>query len=195
MPLESYIAESASSLDGMTDDAPRWALVALEQPLPAGEVGDWFGGLAGSDVAGSDVSASLPVRVSQVHFRVPFERVSVPILAVDVPADPSVIAATPIAAASRWAESIEWAGDIATERALLTYDLGRDRLVAGCACVIALTVRAEPDHLRPLAADPRVRAVEALPADAVYGHFAVSAPIPGQDVAGPLPDDGPLPPE
>lgn len=190
--IEAYVAEAAASLRGVTDEEPRWALVALREPLPAGEVATWF-----EEIDTLAATASPPtdgVRVSQVYFRVPFDRVSVPILAVDVPADPRTIATTPITAASRWAGAVQWAGQTATERATRTYELGRDRLAADCACVIALTVRAEGDRLRALADDPRVRAVEALPADAVYGRFAVSAPIPGQAIAGPIPDDGPLPP-
>lgn len=193
MSIDTYVADAASSLDRVTDDATRWALVSLREPLPAGEIATWFEGI--DTLAATTSPPTDGVRVSQVYFRVPFDRVSVPILAVDVPADPRTIARTPITAASRWAGAIQWAGATDGERAMRTYELGRDRLAADCACVIALTVRAEGDQLRALAADPRVRAVEALAADAVYGRFAVSAPIPGQEVAGPLPDDGPLPAE
>lgn len=193
MSIDAYVADAASSLDRVTDDAPRWALVSLREPLPAGEIATWFASI--DTLAATASPPTDGVRVSQVYFRVPFDRVSVPILAVDVPADPRTIAATPITAASRWAGAIDWAGAAAGERATRTYELGRDRLAADCACVIALTVRGAGDDLRALANDPRVRAVEALEADAVHGRFAVSAPIPGQDVAGPVPDDGPLPAE
>ena len=47
-----------------------------------------------------------------------------------------------------------------------------------CACVAALLVRADPSTLRTLATHPGVSAVEALPADAVYGRFAIGAPRP-----------------
>jgi hypothetical protein len=41
-----------------------------------------------------------------------------------------------------------------------------------------------------------VRAVEALPPDAVSGKFAVEPLLPEYiDVVGPLPDDGPVPAE
>lgn len=49
----------------------------------------------------------------------------------------------------------------------------RSALVSGCACVQALVVRADGPTLRALALAPAVQAVEALPADAVYGRFAV----------------------
>ena len=49
----------------------------------------------------------------------------------------------------------------------------RAALLDGCACVRALVVHAAGPALRAVAAHPQVAAVEALPADAVYGSFSV----------------------
>ena len=61
------------------------------------------------------------------------------------------------------------------------------------ACVIGLVVRAPTAVLADIAATDGVRAVEALPADAVAGRFSVSPLLPEHvDVVLPGPDDGEL---
>lgn len=76
------------------------------------------------------------------------------------------------------------------------------RLAAGCACVVALVVEADPATLAPLRGRPGVRAVEVAPAGARLGALAVSPLLPEQtddgreppETVGPVPDDGPVPP-
>lgn len=197
--VDDYVAESARSLAAISDDQPRWALVSLTQPVAVSDVGAWF-----TEGAGASESAA-GVRLSSVHVRVPLERVATPTLTVDVPAGPQAIALVPGIAAQRWATAIGLdptgtnglataaVDDAAYRRAAAAYEVGVARLSDDSASVIALTVRADADDLRALAADGRVRAVQALEADAVFGRFAVVPPIPGQDVVGPPPDDGPIP--
>ena len=68
------------------------------------------------------------------------------------------------------------------------------RIRAGDPAIIGLVVRAPPAQLRTLAQRPGVRAVEALPSDAVWGRFAVRPLQPQQlETASPLPDAGPVP--
>jgi len=65
----------------------------------------------------------------------------------------------------------------------------------GCACVLALVVRADRAALEALAADPGVRAVDAAPVGATEPELALSPLLPGQvERADPPPDDGPVPP-
>ncbi|MGH3793958.1 MAG: hypothetical protein ACRDSP_03620 [Pseudonocardiaceae bacterium] len=69
------------------------------------------------------------------------------------------------------------------------------RLRGGCACVLALLVRADGAVLRELAGRPGVRAVHAAGPDTPPQELALSPLLPEQrDVVGPVPDDGPVPP-
>jgi hypothetical protein len=68
------------------------------------------------------------------------------------------------------------------------------RLRAGEPGIIGLLARGTTGQLREVADQPWVRAVEALPADAVWERFAVRPLQPQQtDAAYPLPDDAPVP--
>ena len=63
-----------------------------------------------------------------------------------------------------------------------------DALAGGEPAVVAALVHADTAALRRIAATPGVRAVEALPQDAVAGRFAVRPLLPQQTVrADPLP--------
>lgn len=82
------------------------------------------------------------------------------------------------------------AGDRDGRKAALT----ATRIRAGAPAIIGLVVRGPVDDLRAVADAPGVRAVEALPADAVWGQFAVRPLLPQQtETADPLPDDAPVP--
>lgn len=64
----------------------------------------------------------------------------------------------------------------------------------GCACVLALVVRAEGSVLTRIAARPGVRAVDAAPPGTADRELALSPLLPEQrERADPLPDDGPVP--
>ena len=52
------------------------------------------------------------------------------------------------------------------------------RLRANCACTAGMVVRGTLPQLRELATTPGVRAVQALPADAIAGRFAVAPLLP-----------------
>jgi hypothetical protein len=68
------------------------------------------------------------------------------------------------------------------------------QLRSGCACVLALLVLGDGDHLRALSARPGVRAVHAAFPDTPIQDIAISPLLPEQlDIAGPVPDDGPVP--
>lgn len=176
--VASYLERADASLvDASLTDAgeaePRWALVSFEAPVTTS-------GLL--DVAGD-------VRVSQVLFRVPVERVQTPIVAVPVPDNDVAVRRAPSVAAARLQ-----AGIVGHDRSSRVAAYSADRLSADCACVVGATVRGSLDQLRALAAVPGVRTVEALPGDAVGGAFSVNPLLPTQTTAVvPGPDDGPVP--
>ncbi|HHX85310.1 MAG TPA: hypothetical protein GX694_08280, partial [Actinomycetales bacterium] len=80
------------------------------------------------------------------------------------------------------------------DRAAATAALTVARIRDGEPAIIGLLARGTPAELRAVADQPWVRAVEALPADAVWQRFAVRPLQPQQaEAAFPLPDDGPVP--
>ncbi|WP_236573688.1 hypothetical protein [Nocardia caishijiensis] len=172
--VADYLADARASLDG-TDADPRWALVSFAeyrtpQQLPAAADG---------------------LRISGVIQHVPIDRVQTPVVTVAVPAgdEPTLRSAD---AAAGLLESQQ----VRDARGAEVVRVSASRLRAGCACTAGIVVRGTLSQLRDLAAAPGIRAVQALPADAVAGRFAVSPLLP--ESAGaitPTPDDGPVPAE
>ncbi|MFZ2176071.1 MAG: hypothetical protein WAW17_18930 [Rhodococcus sp. (in: high G+C Gram-positive bacteria)] len=171
--VADYLARAAGGLIGgtdATDTDPRWALVSFTDPVTI------------------DAVAALPggPRVSQVLLRVPLDRVQTPLVAVAVPDNQEALRRAPAVAAGRL-QATAPGGD----RAARIASVSADRLLAGCACVVGVVVRAVPDQLREIAAGPLVRAVEALPRDATAGRVSVTPLLPEHvDVVAPGPDDG-----
>lgn len=65
----------------------------------------------------------------------------------------------------------------------------------GCRCVLAVLVRADRAGLESLATRPGIRAVDAAPEGTPDDGVALAPLLPEQtEVAGPVPDDGPVPP-
>ncbi|TSE01296.1 hypothetical protein FOS14_05775 [Skermania sp. ID1734] len=167
-----YLDRANRTLGGSVDDQ-HWALVSLHQELTPADV----------------VRIADGVRVSEVLYRVPIDRVQSPVVTVAVSADP---------------RSVLWSDRVAADQVRGQVSDGREaqvaavvsaRLTAGCPCVVAFLVRADNPALQRISQDAAVRAVEALPADAVFGRFSVRPLFPEQtDIAVPGPDDGPVPP-
>jgi hypothetical protein len=201
-PVDDYLARAADSLDGgigdsgadgevVDHDAPRWALVTATRAWSV------------TDAAG--VVRELP-RVSGLYVQVPVDGVAMPVTGATV--------AEPVAGESGrepvFERGLEQVGqrldgpaqtgpgaaappDDARAAALDALTVSRIR--SGEPAIIGLLVRGTPEQLRAVAGQPGVRAVEALPADAVWERFAVRPLQPQQiDVALPLPDDAPVPP-
>ena len=79
------------------------------------------------------------------------------------------------------------------DRAAAVAALTASRIRAGDPAIIGVLARGTSEQLREVAEHPRVRAVEALPADAVWGRFATRPLLPQQaEVASPLPDTAPV---
>ncbi|MFC9476094.1 hypothetical protein ACFTS5_28235 [Nocardia sp. NPDC056952] len=172
--VEHYLVDAKASLDGADTDQ-HWALVSFTeyiapQQLPAAADG---------------------LRISGVIQHVPVDRVQTPVITVatpggDEPAVKSGEAAAGLVAAQQFRD----------ERSAAVAHVTESRLRAGCACTAGLVVRGTLTQLRDLATQPGVRAVQALPADAVAGRFAVSPLLPGSsDTVTSSPDDGPVPAE
>ncbi|MEV0044680.1 hypothetical protein AB0H60_14540 [Nocardia rhamnosiphila] len=173
--IAEYLDRARESLTG-TDSADRWALVSFTEYRPATELHGQVGDL----------------RIGQALYRVPLPRVATPLVAVQTPAGDIALRRSGADAAWQLADQRRYAGDDRTAR---TLDVVIARLRADCACSPGVVVRAPLPRLRELAGQPGIRAVHALPADAVAGRFAVGPLLPDSpDPVSPPPDDGPVPP-
>jgi hypothetical protein len=168
-PVPDYLGRVEASL-GELGPEPSWALVSFVEPV---------------DVA---AIAALPddLRVAQVLFRVPIDRVHTPLVTVAVSAHPEALRRAPAVAAGKLRGPA--AGH---DRAARIAAVSADRLAADCACAVGIVVRGTGEQLREVAAASRVRAVEALPPDAVAGRFSVRPLLPEHiETVAPGPDDG-----
>ncbi|MFC4602126.1 hypothetical protein [Rhodococcus kronopolitis] len=180
-PVAEYLDRARASLaDTDTDTAEHWALVSLTAELTDADAYRLAVGAPGDPAS--------RVRVSELLFRVPVERVQTPLVVVGVAGPESAARAADVAAGRLQGSAGEW------DRQARVDAVSAARLSADCACVVGMTVRGDPEALRALAATPGVRSVEALPADAVFGRFAVVPLLPGQaETVAPGPDDGDVP--
>jgi hypothetical protein len=171
-PVSGYLDRARASLADPAAPGPRWALVSFDREQTAAQAYRTADG----------------VRVSQMLLRVPLDRVQTPLVVVDVAGEESALRAPAVAAGRLFGSAGEW------DRQARIDSVSAARLAQDCPCVVGLTVHGDPDALRALAAAPGVRAVEALPADAVFGRFAVTPLLPEQtQTASPGPDDGEVP--
>jgi hypothetical protein len=171
-PVADYLARARDSLTG-SDAAGHWALVSFSAGITSDHLTEHVAGL----------------RISQVLYHVPIDRVYTPLVTVPVPA--GAVAVLDSARVAANALGLSQFADTRTARATA---VAAARLHAGCACTAAVIVRGRLDQLRDLAAHPDIRAVQALPADAGAGAFAVLPFLPEQTgSAVPGPDDGPIP--
>ncbi|WP_051022305.1 hypothetical protein [Nocardia pneumoniae] len=168
--VADYLSRAEDSLAG-DDDAQHWALVSFTEPVVPEEIPAHSGGM----------------RIAQVLYRVPIPRVQTPLVAVPVPHD--------VGAAVDSAQYAAWLlPRPADDRSARVAAVSAARLRDGCACVVGLVVRGRLTELRNLAEQTGIRAVQALPADAVAGSFAVIPLLPDyRDVIVPGPNDGPVP--
>ncbi|MEV0030950.1 hypothetical protein [Nocardia sp. NPDC050793] len=175
-PVADYLARAGDSLSG-TDADRHWALVSFTEPIAPPAIPAHSGGL----------------RIGQVLHRVPIPGVQTPLVAVQVPAGAAVAVASADAAAWQVQDQLANTGPI-DERYTRIMTVSISRLRAGCACAVGLVVRGTLPELRDLASANGIRAVEALPADAVAGHFAVSPLLPEHtETVIPGPDNAPVP--
>ncbi|WP_249645655.1 hypothetical protein [Nocardia sputi] len=168
--VADYLARSRDSLHA-GGEGQHWALVSFTEPALPEQIPAYSGGM----------------RVSRVLYRVPVPRVQTPLVTVPVPE--GVDAAVDSAHYAAWLLPRPM-----DDRSARVIAFSAARLREGCACVVGLVVRGPSARLRELAGQNGVRAVQALPADAVAGSFAVAPLLPDyRDVVLPGPDDGPVP--
>ncbi|MGV9415111.1 hypothetical protein ACWDOP_34865 [Nocardia sp. NPDC003693] len=173
-PVAEYLARASASLAGADTDR-HWALLSFTAGITADRIPEYAGGL----------------RISEVTYHVPLDRVRTPIVTVAVPAGDEAARASVKAAAYQ----VEYLSPL-DARAVRVNAITASRLRANCACVVGLVVHGTLPELRALATRPGIRAVEALPADAPAGVFALVPLLPESDLlAEPGPDDGVLPPD
>ncbi len=171
-PVADYLARARDSLRRQ-DTGEHWALVSFA---------------AGVAPRGIPESAA-GLRISQVIYHVPIDRVYTPPITVPVPADDVAVIDS-----ARAAAGVLDSSQSPDERTGRITSVMAARLHAGCACAADLVVRGRLDQLRALSEHPGVRAVQALPPDASAGAFAVFPLLPEQtDTVVPGPDDGPIP--
>lgn len=172
---DEYVAEASRSLDDREDAVgDRWALVSFDRYVGAGAVAS---GAALGDTG---------IRVSTVFVRAPIDRVQTPVHAVGVPDTDEVIAR-----AVRDAAALVVPGS--DPRSAAVAEVVRGRYLDDCVCVAGVLVRADTATLRVVASSDGVRAVEALPPDAIFGRFAASPLLPEHTGATVSADDGDVP--
>ncbi|RZK94095.1 MAG: hypothetical protein EOP30_08925 [Rhodococcus sp. (in: high G+C Gram-positive bacteria)] len=171
--VADYLARANRSLDAADGRREHWALVSFTRPVTTDAVRDLASGM----------------RVSQVLFRVPLDRVQTPLVPVSVAAGDAALARANVLAAGRIQAMT---GE--TDRQAQIAAVSSAELARNCACVIGVVVRGDHDALTALQSAPDVRAVEALGVDAVFGRFAVRPLLPEQTLTvEPGPDDGVVP--
>lgn len=171
-PITDYLARAQDSLSG-SDSDEHWALVSFTEPLTPDQIPAHSGGL----------------RIAAASHHVSIPRVHTPIVTVQLPAGSAVAVASADNAA--WQLLAQHPADDRTNR---INTVSAARLRAGCACTVAVVVRGMLSQLRNLAAQNGIRAVQALPADAVATSFAIVPLLPEyRELALPGTDDGPVP--
>ncbi|MEV6773163.1 hypothetical protein AB0N05_31475 [Nocardia sp. NPDC051030] len=170
--VADYLTRAQNSLQP-NDSTPRWSLISFTEAITPDRIPTYTGGL----------------RISDVLYHVALDRVSTPIIDIPLPAgDAAALASVKTAAAQ--AESTPTFDDRSTR----TKNVVATRLRANCACVVGIVVQGPLPDLRTLATHPGVRAVEALPADASAGVFALAPLLPEHRITvDPSPNDGPVP--
>ncbi|MDV8001831.1 hypothetical protein [Rhodococcus sp. IEGM 1408] len=210
--IDGYLARASASLAGDDNDnnnndddddnaadadAPRWALVTADRAWSVPEAAGMVRGLP---------------RVSGLYVQVPVDGVAMPVSGVTL-TEPTAGEAGREPAFERGLEQVMRRLDVgpsaadratsdratsdraASDRAAAAAALTVARMREGEPAIVGLLARGTSAQLRAVAEQPGVRAVEALPADAVWEHFAVRPLQPQQvDAAVPLPDSAPVPP-
>ncbi|MCQ4119067.1 hypothetical protein [Rhodococcus tibetensis] len=167
--VSDYLVRASRSLEQPLGNE-HWALVSFTLPVSSETV----------------LEVAAAVRVSQLLFRLPLDRVQTPLVPVSVASGDAAIERAHVLASGRvqrmTGETVRQ-GEIA--------EVSSEKFAQNCACVIAIVVRGDLDRLRELQSASAVRAVEALHTDAVFGRFAIRPLLPEQgETVTPGPDDG-----
>lgn len=177
-PVADYLRRAGASLPA-AESRSIWALVQLEGYLKPGRAAELVQG----------------VRLSRVVLRVPLPRVQTALITRDLPGQRPVAELTEALRSAAQDRTAVAAREVPGSRPAAVAAAEATRLRAGCACVLALLVFGDGEALHAVAARPGVRAVHAALPDTPIQDVAISPLLPEQvDAAGPVPDDGPVPP-
>jgi len=182
-PVADYLRRAAGSLpppgDDQADGEQVWALVQLDGYLTPGPAAELIQG----------------ARLSQVVLRVALPGVQTALVFREVPGQhPAAELAAAVRAAGLDRDRAAAQAPPGSRQAAVAATEAA-RLRAGCACVLALLVRADPAVLGALTGRSGVRAVHAADPDIPRQGLSVAPLLPEQrDVVGPILDDGPVPP-
>lgn len=160
---EDYLARAGADLPAPSDDGARWALVGFDRPL-----------------TGAQAAAAVgDERIGQVLLRpVPAgaDPVAAPLLIVQTGAPSAAADTATLIGTARSTAAARLRDDDTVPVAPELREPAAAELDADGPVVVAAVVRAEPAALHVLAGRPEITVVEALPADAVAGRFAVRMP-------------------
>ncbi|SCL23676.1 hypothetical protein [Micromonospora inyonensis] len=197
--IPGYLRSAGDELAALPDPAPSasagstWALVSLAEYLPPDRLAPVLGDVPVSAVFGR---VPLPGRQTQI-VRIPALRVPEDVRAGMV----ELADRKDREAADYRTRSAELTGEGPRERELRQlYDSGAEVSAAeaaayraGCSCVYAAVVRAEPPRLRTVAARPGVRAVDPAPEVDRLDRAVFTPPLPEQEDLVRPPTDERLP--
>jgi hypothetical protein len=177
-PVTDYLRRAGASLPS-AQSGSVWALVQLEdylKPMPAAEL-------------------TQGIRLSRAVLRVPLPRVQTALIIRDLPGQrPAAELTEALRSAARDRATVASRGEPGGRSAAIAAAEAA-QLHSGCACVVASLVFGNSAALRAVAARPGVRTVHAASPDTAIQDVAISPLLPEQlDTAGPVPDDGDLPP-
>ncbi|MEJ2870876.1 hypothetical protein WCD74_24150 [Actinomycetospora sp. OC33-EN08] len=127
--------------------------------------------------------------------RVPFPRVQTALRDVDLqPAPPLTALRAALTTAAGQARQDAATGAPGTRRTAVAAAEAAALERPDCGCLVAVVVRVAPSDVGSLRSAPGVRGVQVAPVGTARSRLAVSPLLPDQGpVAGPVPDDGPVP--
>ncbi|HEX2263055.1 MAG TPA: hypothetical protein VHH52_04735 [Pseudonocardiaceae bacterium] len=177
-PVADYLRRASASLPA-TESGSVWALVQLDSYLTPGRAAELAQG----------------VRLSRVVLRVPLPRVQTALITRDLPGQRPVAELTDALRSAAQDRAAVAARNVPGGRPATVAAAEAAQLRDGCACVLAFLVFGDGDALQAVAGRPGVGAVHAALPDTPIQDVAISPLLPEQvDTAGPVPDDGPVPP-
>jgi hypothetical protein len=177
-PVAHYLRRAGASLPALESES-IWALVQLEDYLTPGRAAELAQG----------------IRLSRVVLRVPLPRVQTALIIRDLPGQRPVVELTEALRSAAQDRAAVAAQNVPGGRSAAVAAVEATQLRGGCACVLAFLVFGDGEALQAVAIRPGVRAVHAALPDTPTQDLAISPLLPEQvDTAGPVPDDGPVPP-
>ena len=177
-PVADYLRRASASLPA-TESRSVWALVQLDSYLTPGRAAELAQG----------------VRLSRVVLRVPLPGVQTALIILDLPGQRPIAELTEVLRSAAQDRATVAVREAPGGRSAAVAVAEATQLRSGCACVLAFLMSGDGEALQAVAARPGVRALHAALPDTAIQDIAISPLLPEQvNTAGPVPDDGPVPP-